>query len=65
MRSKRGFYAVGSGSHLALGALEAGASPKQAIKIASRYDSGTNNDVRVLKIKNTAKGTSTEEVVLS
>ena len=49
-RSQRGLYAVGSGSHLALGALEAGADPETAIKIASIYDSWTNDSVRVVKI---------------
>lgn len=33
-----GFYGVGSGSGLAIGALEAGASIEQALEIASRHD---------------------------
>lgn len=48
-RNKNGFYAVGSGSEYALGALEAGATAKQAVKIASKYDTFTNKDVRQMK----------------
>ena len=33
-----GFYGVGSGSSLAIGALEAGASIEQALEIASKHD---------------------------
>lgn len=51
VRNPDGFYAVGSGSPYALGALKAGASPKKAVKIASFFDSGTNDDVRVVKTK--------------
>lgn len=31
-------YAIGSGAHLAIGALEAGASPLRAVEIACTYD---------------------------
>ena len=36
--SSTGFYAVGSGSSLAIGALEAGASINKALEIASIHD---------------------------
>ena len=36
--SSTGFYAVGSGSSLAIGALEAGASISKALEIASIHD---------------------------
>ncbi|UDL15913.1 protease [Microbacterium phage Pumpernickel] len=49
-RTADGFYAVGSGSMYALGALAAGAKPAEAIKIASRYDWGTNADAKELKL---------------
>ncbi len=49
VRNVSGVYAIGSGSPYALGALESGATPKKAIKIASKYDWGTNSDVRILK----------------
>jgi len=49
VRNPDGIYAVGSGAPYALGALKAGASPKEAVKIASIFDSGTNDDVRVVK----------------
>lgn len=51
-RSPSGRYAVGSGADYALGALEAGVSPEEAIRIASLYDSGTNSDARVVEITN-------------
>lgn len=53
-RNSSGVYAIGSGSSYALGALESGASPKKAIKIASKYDWGTNSDVRIMKVAKTA-----------
>lgn len=52
LRNKNGFYAVGSGANYALGALEAGATPKKAVKIAAQYDAGTNKDVREVSLKN-------------
>lgn len=55
-RSRNGRYAIGSGSDYALGALAAGASAKKAVKIAAAYDSGTNDDVRVMRIP--TKGSS-------
>ena len=50
VRSPRGLYALGSGSRYALGALEAGATAEQAIKIASLYDWGTNGTVTVKEV---------------
>lgn len=50
-RSARGIYGIGSGANLAIGALEAGASPEHAIKIAARYDAGTNDHVTVKEIR--------------
>lgn len=50
MRSENGYYAVGSGAAYALGALEAGADPSQAVTIAGRYDNGTNVDVMEVEI---------------
>jgi ATP-dependent protease HslVU (ClpYQ) peptidase subunit len=44
-------YAVGSGAMYALGAMAAGATAEQAIKIASKYDIGTNNRVKKVTIK--------------
>jgi ATP-dependent protease HslVU (ClpYQ) peptidase subunit len=50
VRTADGFYAVGSGADLALGALAAGAKPTEAIAIASKYDWGTNSDAKELKL---------------
>jgi ATP-dependent protease HslVU (ClpYQ) peptidase subunit len=50
-RSNRGIYGIGSGSELAIGAVEAGASPVEAIRIAAIYDSGTNSTVTVEEIQ--------------
>lgn len=43
-------YAIGSGSNFALGALAAGASPRDAIRIAARYDPGTGGRIRSYKL---------------
>jgi hypothetical protein len=45
------FHAVGSGSELAIGAMSAGASAKEALKIASQYDIYTGGKLRTKKIK--------------
>lgn len=49
-RTETGLYAIGSGSRYALGALEAGAGVKKAIKIAGKYDRGTNTDVKIVTL---------------
>lgn len=41
------FFAVGSGAAYALGALEAGASPAQAVAIAAKYDQFTSFPISV------------------
>lgn len=51
VRNPDGIYAVGSGSPYALGALRAGAKPREAVEIASYFDGYTNDDVRVTKVK--------------
>jgi ATP-dependent protease HslVU (ClpYQ) peptidase subunit len=43
-----GRYAVGSGSDFALGALAAGATPQEAVKIATQLDAYTGGKVRVV-----------------
>lgn len=35
---KEGFYAIGTGAEYAIGALEAGATPMEAMRIAARWD---------------------------
>ena len=45
------FMAIGSGAGLALGALEAGASLKRALKIASKRDSGTGLGIDMVRAK--------------
>jgi hypothetical protein len=40
------FVAAGSGVELALGAMAMGASAIEAVKIASRFDAGTNDVVQ-------------------
>jgi hypothetical protein len=44
------FYSVGSGSEFAIGALECGAPPDQAIKIAAKYDPYTGTEVQRHKL---------------
>ncbi|UTU08031.1 putative NTN hydrolase domain protein [Caulobacter phage C1] len=43
------FFAIGSGSWVALGALEAGATAEQAVEAAIKWDVGTNGPVRSLR----------------
>lgn len=43
-------YAIGSGSAFALGAMEMGATPKQAIQIAARWDDSTGTDVQSMTL---------------
>lgn len=43
-------YCVGSGAHYAMGALAQGATPKQALKIASKLDSGTGTKHQFLAV---------------
>lgn len=43
------YYAVGSGSHLALGAMSAGASAEEAVKIAADYDPFTSEPIETIK----------------
>lgn len=43
--------AVGSGCHLALGAMAAGVDAKKAVEIARKYDEGTGGKVQTVKIK--------------
>lgn len=46
-----GFAAIGTGAYAALGALHAGASPEQAIEIASRIDSSCGNGFDRVDVK--------------
>lgn len=43
------FYSIGSGMHYALGALHAGASPKEAVVAASKLDPSTGLGVKVVE----------------
>lgn len=49
-RRKDGIYTIGSGSHYARGALEAGASVRQAVKIARNNDNGTGGKIKVVEV---------------
>lgn len=44
------FYVLGSGKELALGALEMGASAKEAVQIAAKYDTNSGGSVRTLHL---------------
>ena len=46
----RPFFAVGSGSGYAIGAMTMGAAPKRAVEIALDYDSNSGPPVRVMKL---------------
>lgn len=45
------YYAIGSGSWLALGAMGMGATPKEAIKVAARWDVATGTEIQVMTLK--------------
>lgn len=45
------FYAIGSGSALALGAMAMGANPKQAIQVAAKWDVATGSEIQVMALK--------------
>ena len=45
-----GFYAIGSGSHIAMGAMMAGADPYEAVKIAAKLDNDSGGRVRKLSL---------------
>jgi 20S proteasome alpha/beta subunit len=50
------FFAVGSGSKFALGAMEMGASAEEAVRVAMKYDISSGGEVQVLKLeKETSK----------
>ena len=44
-------YSVGSGSQYAMGAMAAGATPKQAMEIAASFDTQTGPTVEFVKLK--------------
>ena len=48
-------FATGSGGDVALGAMEAGATPEEAIKIATKWDTHTGKGVQVVVSKAAAK----------
>lgn len=45
-------FAFGSGSHIATGAMEAGASAEEAVRIAAMYTFGTGGKIEVFKHEN-------------
>jgi len=45
------FEAIGSGAAVAIGAMEMGATAKEAIRIASKRDTGTGMGIQVIKAK--------------
>lgn len=47
--SDTGIYGIGSGSHYGIGALHAGASMEEAIRIASMYDIYTGGSVQIVE----------------
>lgn len=44
------FFAIGSGASAALGALEMGATARQAVRVASKYDTNTGNGFHVVEL---------------
>ena len=50
-RIKNDFWAVGTGANYAIAAMHLGCSPKEAVEIACRYDSCSNEPIDVLKLE--------------
>lgn len=48
------YFSIGSGSAYALGALTMGASLKDAIKVAARWDEATGNEVQTMSLRRAA-----------
>lgn len=44
-RTRNGIYTIGTGDNIALGALAAGASPREAVRIAAQYDPYTGHSI--------------------
>jgi len=44
------FFAIGSGASAALGALEMGATARQAVRVASKYDVNTGNGFHAVEL---------------
>lgn len=59
-RIKDEFYAIGSGGPYAMGAMAMGATPEEAVAIASRFDPGTGGEVEVFNLK-AANGRTTRK----
>jgi hypothetical protein len=51
MLIERGFYGIGSGGGIAVGAFMAGAAAKKAVEIACNIDANSGGDVLVHKLK--------------
>jgi ATP-dependent protease HslVU (ClpYQ) peptidase subunit len=51
MQVKARFHGVGSGRDFAIGALASGKSPKEAVRIASKYDNGTGHGITELQFE--------------
>ena len=51
VKSNQKFAAIGSGQHVALGALAAGADAKTSVKIASTFDPNTGKGITVIKVR--------------
>jgi ATP-dependent protease HslVU (ClpYQ) peptidase subunit len=51
MEVKEPFYAIGTGAAAAMGAMYAGKTPKEAVKIAKKIDVNTGGKVKTYKIK--------------
>ena len=43
-------YAIGSGAQYAMGAMAAGATPREAMKITARYDAQTGKQIEYVKL---------------
>ena len=51
-------WAIGSGRLIAMGAMAAGATAQDAVRIASKWDEGTGGDIEVMRVWDGSKTTN-------
>lgn len=56
-RVLQSWFAIGSGSHAALGALHAGASPEEAVAIACKVDTMSGEPIQIMRLNEEPQAT--------
>lgn len=58
------YFAIGSGSHIALGAMHMGATAQQAVEAASNYDAFTGGEIVVFELGEAVEAETVQEPLL-